>query len=307
MPATGRSTSSSRTSVSTVPLWPPLRSRSLPRRRSRKRRPRRPRPSPSSSPSSSRVLSGRSVRGPRSFRDRPRSRPPSRLPPSAGVSAGESVAGSMVVATAGPFSPCSGRSAAVAAAPTTLPGPAGGGVAVVGRRGLGGNGRRDVRGRGLGHRAGGGNRLGRGAAGGFGGSARGTSRPGRRTATTRGGAGHRRVRRGGIRAQNVPCTGARCRAVTVRAGRRHDRQRRPRSGLARLPLADRRDKVALAHLRGVGDVQLAGKLPQVGQHHGAQAAPAGGCGGRAAGGVRSAVSGRTSGGDEIGLAHKGPS
>ena len=88
MPATGSSTSSSRTSVSTVfcrRCWPG-RSRSRPRRRSRKRRPRRPRPSPSSSPSSSRcgcradrgcvplvraVVRGRrssfrSVRGPRS-------------------------------------------------------------------------------------------------------------------------------------------------------------------------------------------------------------------------------------------------
>ena len=86
MPATGSSTSSSRTSVSTVfcpPCWPG-RSRSRPRRRSRKRRPRRPRPSSSSSPSSSResrlsrwlrssgrtprssFRSFRSVRGPRS-------------------------------------------------------------------------------------------------------------------------------------------------------------------------------------------------------------------------------------------------
>ena len=64
MPATGSSTSPSRTSVSTAP-WPPLPWpvgwRSRPRRRSRKRRPRRPRPSPSSSPSSS----GRLSRGPR--------------------------------------------------------------------------------------------------------------------------------------------------------------------------------------------------------------------------------------------------
>ena len=245
MPATGSSTSSSRTSVST---------RCRPGRRcgrrgrgrgggpgsggraghGRRRRRRRRRHG---------CCRGRSVRGPRSFRDRPRSRPPSRLPPSAGVSARRVGRGLVVVATAGPFSPCSGRSARSPPRPRRCRDRRGVGSPSSAAGASAGMGGATSAAAGSVHRAGGGNRLGRGAAGGFGGSARGTSRPGRRTATTRGGAGHRRVRRGGIRAQNVP---VHRRSMPgrhgVRAGRRHDRQRRPRSGLARLPLADRRDQ-----------------------------------------------------------------
>src|SRR6185369_12729324 len=77
-------------------------------------------------------------------------------------------------------------------------------------------------------------------------------------------------------------------------------------GAARLTLLDRGDEVALAHLRGVRDVQLTRELAELREHHRAQA-PAAGGGGGAARGVRGARFGRGTGGDEIGLAHEGPS
>ena len=95
-------------------------------------------------------------------------------------------------------------------------------------------------------------------------------------------------------------------AVAVRAGHRGLGQRELRNGSARLALLDRGDEVALAHLRGVRDVQFTRELAELGEHHRAQALAAGG-GGSAARGVRRARLGRGTGGDEIGLAHEGPS
>ncbi len=47
---------------------------------------------------------------------------------------------------------------------------------------------------------------------------------------------------------------------------------------ALLALLDRRDQVALAHAGGVGDAELGGELPQVGEHHAGETGTAAGGG-----------------------------
>ena len=150
--------------------------------------------------------------------------------------------------------------------------------------------------------------------------ARRPARPRRAAAEAAGSAAGRRIgfralarRAGGPRGDATAPGRRRClrsglgrAAVAVRAGHRGLGQRELRSRSARLALLDGGDEVALAHLRGVRDVQFTRKLAQLGEHHRAQALAAGG-GGSTARGVRRARLGRGTGGDEIGLAHEGPS